>query len=325
MNDKLLTVLESLTATLKEFSKKNDDNLGWSDRPPNSRKWVYIKQEGTALCYTLDKNKDRQPILESCLTGYIEGFEITEVERRGDLQTKLNIFVDCGEQKYALTVGFDTYFARNFLARLANLTKADLQKPITIMMRPGESSGVIWCYLYTDYSIQPVEDSEEVILRACNNLFEQDFPKSNYTPDVKKGTTSEPKERTNPVSKPTTVSRTSKPSHSHSLISGTTPGIYPQILIDMRSLTGHTYEEEQKLWRKFKVNKPSEINESALKRVCCEIAVAFGENRLRLSRDQVLSGIKGTIGKYPGTGWQFGIRKWLESSNFQNHQVAMVS
>ena len=132
---------ELLTAILAELRQAKAADLGFTDAPTLYR--IYANRSNNCLWYTV-RAGEVIPIAHSALTGYLQELKFEQVERRGKPVTKLMTYLK-GDRPYCIESGYDSQFSKGLLAAIAQLTSAQLTRPITIIPQPGEDDAVLFC------------------------------------------------------------------------------------------------------------------------------------------------------------------------------------
>ncbi|WP_414756679.1 hypothetical protein [Anabaena sp. CCY 9910] len=111
--------------------------------------YLYIKNEEMGgeqyVWYKyIINSKEKVPVHQRALTGYICELRLTEKDYRGQDKLKLDIVISADEL-YVIRSGINTNFAKSFL--LAASLVEDFSKPLTIVVNPGNET-VVFCSLY---------------------------------------------------------------------------------------------------------------------------------------------------------------------------------
>ncbi|MBD2255125.1 hypothetical protein [Nostoc parmelioides] len=111
--------------------------------------YLYIKNEEMGgeqyVWYKyIINSKEKIPVHQRALTGYICELRLTEKDYKGQDNLKLDIVISADEL-YVIRSGINTNFAKSFL--LAASVVEDFSKPLTIVVNPGNET-VVFCSLY---------------------------------------------------------------------------------------------------------------------------------------------------------------------------------
>ena len=136
MSEAIEKLLERIAVALEGQEKVN---LGLSTESP--RKWLYVGQE-QGTCWYFRHNNENVPVIENSLTGYLKVARLETKEFKGKSELKLQLTIDAGI-KYVIQSGVNTVFSRGVLLALNLLSEAELLKPITISVRPGNQESIV--------------------------------------------------------------------------------------------------------------------------------------------------------------------------------------
>jgi len=111
--------------------------------------YLYVKNEEMGgeqyVWYKyLINQKEKIPVYQRALTGFISEIRLTEKDYRGQDNLKLDIVISADEL-YVVRSGINTNFAKSFL--LAASVVEDFSKPLIIVANPGNET-VVFCSLY---------------------------------------------------------------------------------------------------------------------------------------------------------------------------------
>lgn len=151
MEKEILDILRRQEKMIANLMASQNAKLGWSDRRPNSKRWVFVNYDiaSDTCAYYLNDNV-REHIHQRCLTGYIVKLEKDCATRRDEESEKLNVYVKTDDITYVISAGYNTYFAKSLLNSIAAVDKSSFIAPVTIEMKPGndpQRSPVVWCSL----------------------------------------------------------------------------------------------------------------------------------------------------------------------------------
>ncbi|BAY72763.1 hypothetical protein ACN23B_27175 (plasmid) [Anabaena sp. FACHB-709] len=125
----------------------NEVKLGLGN-PPHPI-YLYVKNEEMGgeqyVWYKyIINSKEKIPVHQRALTGYICELRLREKDYKGQDNLKLDIVISADEL-YVIRSGINTNFAKSFL--LAASVVEDFSKPLTIVVNPGNET-VVFCSLY---------------------------------------------------------------------------------------------------------------------------------------------------------------------------------
>lgn len=132
----------------------NEIKLGLCDEPV--RRFLYISQDesGSGSCwYSLDHSRNppvKIPIPQRGVKGYITGIRVANVKTaKHGVKAKLDIFIDAGEESFAIRSGVETTFARGIIQSLLVIEEADLARVLTIVAAPSkENTKIVFGAVY---------------------------------------------------------------------------------------------------------------------------------------------------------------------------------
>ncbi len=88
--------------------------------------------------------KEKIPVYDRSLTGYLSELRLTEKDYKGQDNLKLDIVISADEL-YVVRSGINTNFAKSFLLGASQIQ--DFSKPLVIVASPGKEN-VVFCNLY---------------------------------------------------------------------------------------------------------------------------------------------------------------------------------
>lgn len=142
----LATALAEQTALLQRIALKLEQpKLGLHNG--GGMTIIYANRQHGSLWYRLGSDRNPVGIEETALTGYCTKIEFPRVERRGKEVAKLQITIQ-GDRPYIVECGYDSNFAKGFLATIALMSPFQLRQPITICPSPGDDDKVLFCRVY---------------------------------------------------------------------------------------------------------------------------------------------------------------------------------
>lgn len=107
--------------------------------PPLTRLYIFVKNEGNCLWYSLDDGR-KVYIQETALTGVIKSLEVKEASTSHGDRMKLDVEV-VADRRYVLRSGVESAFSRGMLMLIAALSDEQLKRPITLELKPGDEKG----------------------------------------------------------------------------------------------------------------------------------------------------------------------------------------
>ena len=123
--------------------------------PPLTRLYVFVKNEGNALWYYLDDGQKRY-IQESALTGTLKRFEVKEATTSFGSEVKADFEV-IADRRYVLRSGVDTAFTKGMLMMIAALSDEQLNRPMTLELKPGEQKGNVLVSARDPETFEPIK------------------------------------------------------------------------------------------------------------------------------------------------------------------------
>lgn len=124
--------------------------------------YIYANRQHHCNWYTLDADRNPQPITHTVVTGYIRGLKFERVERRGRECHKLLTTVEA-DRTYILESGHDSHFSKCVLSAIATLTPQQLLQPITLQPVAGDDDSVLFCRLWVGSELvkAPYDDTTD--------------------------------------------------------------------------------------------------------------------------------------------------------------------
>ncbi|MEL7039238.1 MAG: hypothetical protein AAFO04_27045 [Cyanobacteria bacterium J06592_8] len=144
--------------------------------------YLFIGKSGDSSWYFVQDSQQVAPP-QQALCGYVKTLSLQFKERRGKPKQKLNIGVDCEEEKFILESGVETIFSRGFIQGLLSLDSDRLNHPLTIAVerfsiREGEAVGddAIACKLYQGSSVVKFDWDNSLSVEAGVKAIANRFP-----------------------------------------------------------------------------------------------------------------------------------------------------
>ena len=133
-----------------------------------SAKWIYVGDTAGTNWYFWDKEADKAvPITSDNLRCIVLGIDVIEREFKGKTSIKVVLTVNAGDT-YKIQFGINTWFAKTFIVRLAQLSAIELASPITIKTRKGEDgSKVIFGSIFDSFG-KTIKKPESLSYDECD-------------------------------------------------------------------------------------------------------------------------------------------------------------
>ncbi|MBW4596989.1 MAG: hypothetical protein KME46_29860 [Brasilonema angustatum HA4187-MV1] len=171
---KLLSEQNKLLKQLVESTSKR--SLGFNDRPPGLKEWVFVGRNGNDCLYKLDSKNQQVIMKQKSFTGYIIHVAVDKVMRRNKETEKLNITLQAGDDAYVLSSGLDTCFSKSLLGSLLAIENISEQL-LTLAFVPGDDESIVWCRVYApNYIKAPLVESEQLL--PCAQMILEKFDAS---------------------------------------------------------------------------------------------------------------------------------------------------
>ncbi len=144
--------------------------------------YLFIGKSGDSSWYFVHNSQQVVPP-EQALCGYLKSVSLHFKERRGKRKPKLNIGVDCEEEKLILESGAETIFSRGFIQGLLSLNSDALNHPLIIAVerfsiREGDAVGddAIACKIYQGSSVVKFDWDNSITVEAGVRAIAARFP-----------------------------------------------------------------------------------------------------------------------------------------------------
>ena len=145
--------------------------LGFGSSPQG--RMIYLNRQYTdCLWYFWDKTlAAHQPIGHASLTGIVTSVKVRTAEYRGKPDSKLQVHLDCGDDRFILELGLDTITGRDIIQ---GLSLCDLSKPVAFEPKAGDEEKVLFVGLYDSAGKVRVEKDKPVDLpQLLDDLIEK--------------------------------------------------------------------------------------------------------------------------------------------------------
>lgn len=131
--------------------------LGFGSIPRSQ--YIFVSRDADSCWYMLSEEERQIPIPEKALTGVVTGIECNrkiETKFGEAFKTDLSIMAD---KPYVIRSGRDSWFSRSLLQSLDSLTNEQLQRPLTIAVRPGDKK-VVFCEIYDPVTFKQIDSNQ---------------------------------------------------------------------------------------------------------------------------------------------------------------------
>lgn len=262
---------------------------------PLTRLYVFVKNEGNALWYYLDDGQKRY-IQESALTGTLKRFEVKEATTSFGSEVKAD-FEIVADRRYVLRSGIDTAFTRGMFMTIAALSDEQLNRPMTLELKPGEQKGNVLVSARDPETFEPIKTGswenanwDELMNQALTRLGGE------VTPPYDK---SQPKPQPQPP--PPQPPAANNPEHN-------------ALIKTIRLKTGHSSDQIVSWCLSHNASSPAELTPE----LCHELAeaLALGWGKLKFQTPELCENAyrgKVNILTAGGMHWGDAIASWIDS------------
>ena len=246
-------------------------------------------------------HKEKIPVQQRALTGYICELRLTEKDYKGQDNLKLDIVISADEL-YVIRSGINTNFAKSFL--LAASLVEDFSQPLTIVANPGNEN-VVFCSLYDAQSKTKIRRDWDA--NADFASFIQDI-QSRLTFATKYEIDDEDMDG---VAQPSTPKPQSKASASKSK---TPPPVHPQDLRirQIRTLLDYPIDLVKE-WLQFQdAQAPSQLPQAKVDELVKTMCLAWADDKVEHPNHAVSSYQQQVLGAIAsGTDEVTAIKAWM--------------